>query len=68
MQNHAVLGASGTSTPNKDGLSSKDGASAKRNDNYNSTALEKIRKSLQTFKKDEHSKDTDLEMEVCVYF
>ncbi|XP_067946871.1 serine/threonine-protein kinase LATS1-like isoform X4 [Watersipora subatra] len=55
-------GASGTSTPNKESLSGKDGTS-KRNVNYTSTALAEIRKSLQTFKKDEHSKDTDLELE-----
>ena len=62
-----TAGASGTSTPNKESLSGKDGTS-KRNVNYTSTALAEIRKSLQTFKKDEHSKDTDLELEVPIKF
>lgn len=53
-------GASGTSTPNKDALPSKDQQSAsKRMDNYHKEALNEIRKSLKTFKKDDPNEVLD---------
>lgn len=60
----SYLGASGTSTPSRDGAAAqnKDGAAAaSKRDSYKSTALEEIRRSIQTFKKDE-SKDSDSEV------
>lgn len=56
-------GTSGTSTPSKEG--GKDGASAKRNENYTSAALAEIRKSLQPLKrttKDDSADDYDEEV------
>ncbi|KAF6033883.1 hypothetical protein EB796_007805 [Bugula neritina] len=59
-------GASGTSTPNKDSAQSKEGqavaaASAKRSDTYNSAAMAKIKKSLQTFKKEDARDSVEVE-------
>lgn len=56
-------GASGTSTPNKDGA--KESVMCKRSDNYNNAAMAEIKKSLQTFKKDD-TKD-DLEVSKASY-
>lgn len=55
-----IAGTSGTSTPSKDNGQVKDGSAAKR-DSYKSTALEEIRRSIQTYKKDE-PKEADAEV------
>jgi len=66
-----LTGASGTSTPNKDSAQSKEGqavaaASAKRSDTYNSAAMAKIKKSLQTFKKEDARDSVEVEVRESV--
>lgn len=60
VSSDSTSGASGTSTPNKDGLQSKD--SAKRTtgmDNYHEKALNQIRQSLKNFEKNDDSSEVD---------